>query len=259
VRVAFEDLTDRTVLTTREYATPDRLNARVALYDYQHPPHDPVASAVRLVHDAPGPVLDVGAGPGRYVAALRADRPDRPVIAADLSVGMLRVAGPPAMVADAAALPVATGSVGAALALHMLYHVPEPEAAVAELARVRAPDGTVLIATNAVPDKAAVRALHADVVRELTGGPVYREVSRRFSLEHGEQVARRHFRDVRRIDLRSIIEVPDPAPVLRWLGSMTSPDVTPEVLDAVGTRIAGIIAAEGAYRFDTHMGFLVCR
>jgi hypothetical protein len=35
--------------------------------------------------------------------------------------------------------------------------------------------------------------------------------------------------------------------------------VTPEVLDAVGTRIAGIIAVEGAYRFDTHMGFLVCR
>jgi SAM-dependent methyltransferase len=255
----YEDMTDRTVLTTREYANPDRLGARVALYAYQHPPHDPAAVAARLLHDAPGPVLDVGCGPGRYVAALRADRPDRPVVAADLSMGMLAVAGRPAVVADAAALPVATASVGAALALHMLYHVPEPEAAVAELARVRAPRGTVLLATNGEADKAAVRALHAEVVRELTGGPALRELSRRFSLEHGERVARRHFRDVQRTDLRSTIVVADPEPVLRWLGSWTSPDVTPEVLAAVRARVAAVIAREGAYRFDTHMGFLLCR
>jgi SAM-dependent methyltransferase len=257
--VAFHDLYDRTVLTTREYANPDRLGARMALFKYRDPPHDIVESAVRLLHDAPGPVLDVGCGPGHYAAALRADRPGRPVFGADLSVGMLTAAGPPALVADAAALPVRAASCGTALAMHMLYHVPEPEAAVTELARVRAPGGTVLLATNGVQDKQQVRALHAEVVRELTGGPSYRDVSRRFSLEHGEQVARRHFRTVERIDFRGTIAVPDPEPVMRWLGSMTTPDVTAAVLDEVRERIAAIIAREGAFRFDTHVGFLRCR
>src|SRR5262249_29672289 len=144
-------------------------------------------------------------------------------------------------------------------AMHMLYHVPEPEAAVAELARVRAPDGTVLIATNAEADKAQARAVHGAVVRELGGGPVRRFISRRFSLEQGERVGRRHFRRVERIDVLGTIVAPDSEPVMRWLGSMSGPDITPEVLAAVRERIAGVVAREGAFRVGTHMGYLVCR
>ncbi|GAA5187093.1 hypothetical protein GCM10023322_34640 [Rugosimonospora acidiphila] len=257
--MAFDELYDRETLTTREYANPDRLGARMALYEYRDPPHDIVGSAVRLLRDAPGPVLDVGCGPGHYCAALRADRPDRPVFGADLSMGMLAATGPPALAADAAALPVRAGFCGAVLAMHMLYHVPEPEAAVAELARVRAPGGTVLLSTNAPDDKRRVRDLHAEVVRELTGGPVVRDVSRRFDLDHGERVARRHFRTVERLDFRGTIAAPDPEPVMRWLGSMSTVDLTPAVLDEVRARIAATITREGAYRFGVHSGFLVCR
>ncbi|WP_203924979.1 class I SAM-dependent methyltransferase [Rugosimonospora africana] len=255
----FDDLSDRTVLTTREYATPDRLNARIALYEYQDPRHDLVGSAVRLLHQAPGPVLDVGCGPGHYRAALRADRPDRATIACDLSMGMLVVAGAPALVADAAALPVREASCGAVLAMHMLYHVPDPEAGVAELARVRAPGGTVLLATNGARDKRRARDVHNEVVRELTGGPARRDVSRRFNLEDGERVARRHFRTVERIDFHSTIAVPRPEPVMRWLGSMGAGDVAPAILDEVRARIAAIIAHEGTFRLDAHAGFLLCR
>jgi SAM-dependent methyltransferase len=87
--VAFEDMTDRAVLATREYADPGRLGARQALYRYREPPLDLTAAAVRLLHDAPGPVLDVGCGPGQYRRALRADRPGRATVAADISPGML--------------------------------------------------------------------------------------------------------------------------------------------------------------------------
>jgi SAM-dependent methyltransferase len=256
---AFRDLYDRVALTTREYATPDRLEARIALYAHRDPPLDLVDVAVRLLHDSPGPVLDVGCGPGHYAAALRADRPDRGVVAADLSPGMASVAGRPALVADAAALPARDASCGTVLAMHMLYHVPEPEAAVAELARVRAPGGTVVIATNGAGDKRGVRRLYGEVVRDLTGGRTYRDVSRRFSLEHGESVARRHFGGVERIDFRGAVAVPDPEPVMRWLSSMSTPDLTPAVLTEIRARIAAIIAREGTFRFDTHAGFLVCR
>ncbi|MEV0717875.1 methyltransferase domain-containing protein [Asanoa sp. NPDC050611] len=255
--MVLDELADRTVLTTREYATPDRLNARIALYAYQEPRHDLVGSAVRLLHRAPGPVLDVGCGPGHYRAALRVDRPDRAAIACDLSMGMLLVAGSPALVADAAALPVRDASCGAVLAMHMLYHVPDPEAGVAELARVRAPDGTVLLSTNGARDKRRPRDLHDEVVRELTGGPARRHLTRRFNLEDGERMARRHFRTVERIDFVSTIAVPDPEPVVRWLGSMG--DAAPALLGEVRARITAIIEREGTFRLDAHAGFLLCR
>jgi len=257
--VAVDDLYDREALTTREYATPDRLRARLALYQYRDPPHDPVDSAVPLLHETPGPLLDVGCGPGRYLEALRADRPDRAVFGADLSMGMLRAIRAPVFVADAATLPVRTASCGTVLAMHVLYHVYQPEVAVAELARVRAPGGTVLLATNGTRDKDRVRALHAEVVQELTGGPVFRAVHRRFSLEEAEHVAHHHFRSVRRFDFRGTISVPDPEPVIRWLGSMTAPDVTPAVLDEVRSRVAAVISREGIFSFRTHSGFLLCR
>ena len=256
--MVFGDLSDRTVLTTREYATPDRLNARIALYEYQEPRHDLVGSAARLLHHAPGPVLDVGCGPGNYCAALRTDRPDRATIACDLSMGMLVVAGAPALIADAAALPVRDASCGAVLAMHMLYHVSDPEAGVAELARVRAPGGTVLLSTNGTQDKQRARTVYNEVVRELTGGPGRSDMARRFNLEDGERVARRHFRTVERIDFVSTIAVPDPEPIMRWLGSTGAGDVTPAVLDEVRARIAAIIAREGAFRLDAHAGFLLC-
>ena len=252
-------MTDRVVLTTREYATPDRLNARADMYAYRRPLLDIVAAATRLLHEVPGPVLDVGCGPGRYIAALRADRPDRPVFAADLSTGMLAAAGNPAIVADAAELPVCTGALGAVLAMHMLYHVPEPKRAVAELARVRAPGGTALIATNGSRDKQGARRLHAAVVADVSGGPVTRNFAGRYPLEVAEPMARRYFRRVERIDFEAEIVLTEPEPLLRWLGSMDGPDLTPPVLDEVRARVAATVARDGAFRFGTHTGFLVCR
>src|ERR1700729_1250226 len=72
-------------------------------------------------------------------------------MAGALSLGMRQaVPGQPAgrVTADAQALPLASASVDAALAMHMLYHVPEPAQAVAELARVLHPDGQLVTAVS---------------------------------------------------------------------------------------------------------------
>ncbi len=80
-------------------------------------------------------MLDAGCGNGEYLRALA----QIPVRAAgcDLSLGMLRpLAYRPLVNADVTALPVRDGAFDAVLAVHMLYHVPDRQAAVRELRRV---------------------------------------------------------------------------------------------------------------------------
>jgi len=261
--VTGDSYTDRTVLTTEAYADPTRLTARYSLYRYRTPELDLAGTAVELLRDAAGPVLDVGCGPGRYVTALRADRPQRTVIAADLSFGMADVAGRPALVADVGALPVADRSCGAVLAMHMLYHAPDPEAGVRELARVMAPGGTVLISTNAADDKAGLYALCAAATDDVPGAPVWdRDVNRRFGLDTAEAVARRYFAAVDPIDLTGDVVLTDPAPAVAFAASTRSwqpGDPFSRVLHRIHERVADAIAADGTFRFGTHLGFLVCR
>ena len=90
-------------------------------------------------------VLDAGAGTGAASAALRRHRA-RP-LAVDLSAGMLAwhaAARPPCAVADVRALPLAAGSVDDAVAAFVLNHFTDPDAGLAELARVTRPGGAVL-------------------------------------------------------------------------------------------------------------------
>jgi SAM-dependent methyltransferase len=261
--VASDPYTDRTVLTTEAYADPGRLTARYSLYEHRRPLIDLPAIVARLLRDVARPVLDVGCGPGRFVAALRADRPQRTVVAVDLSPGMARAAGAPALVADAAALPVASGACGAAMAMHMLYHVPDPEAAVRELARVTAPGGTVLISTNAEDDKRGLYALCEAATADVPGAPPWdRDVSRRFGLDPAETMAGRHFASVQRHEYTGDVILTEPEPAVAFVASLRTwqpGGAFSEVLDRVRDRVAERIATDGAFRFGTRFGILVCR
>ena len=112
-------------------------------------------------------VADVGAGTGAASHAI-ASAGGRPV-ALDLADGMLRVdqrRRPPAVVADARRLPLASGSCAAVVAAFSFNHVPDPEVALAEAARVVGPGGVVLASAyaedDAHPVKAAVEAAVAE-------------------------------------------------------------------------------------------------
>jgi SAM-dependent methyltransferase len=255
--------TDRTVLATQAYADSTRLRARYSIYAYRQPPLDLPGLAAELLHDVTGPVLDVGCGPGVHVAALRADRPQRTVIAADLSPGMAREAGAPAIVADAAALPVATGSCGGVLAMHMLYHLPDPEAAVREINRVRAPGGTVLVSTYADDDKEGLYEACRLATADLPGAPRWdRQLLHRFHLDEAQAVLGRHFTEVRRVDLRGDVVVPDAEPVVAFIASANAwfpGSDHDEVMDRIRGTVTEMIEADGAFRFRTHIGVLVCR
>jgi malonyl-CoA O-methyltransferase len=101
---------------------------------------------------APGArdLLDVGAGTGRLVAGLLADRPGARAAAVDLSPGMCaaaRIAAPDAAlaVADAEALPFAAGRFDLILSSSTFQWLPRLEPALSEAARVLRPGGRLVL------------------------------------------------------------------------------------------------------------------
>ncbi|MDQ1533430.1 MAG: hypothetical protein QOF28_1191, partial [Actinomycetota bacterium] len=151
-----EPATDRARLVGAAYGKPGPLLARAALYAYERDPVD-FASWVLDRVEAEHPisersrVVDIGCGPGRYLAELGRRHPGIASVGLDLSSGMAAAAlatGAPAGVADAMHLPIRSGSCDIAIAAHMLYHVPDIALAVAELARVTSPSGVVAIVVN---------------------------------------------------------------------------------------------------------------
>lgn len=108
------------------------------------------------VERAPARILDVGAGPGRASAALKARWPKAQVIAVDLALPMLREAKKNAgwlrpkfqrVNADATVLPLADGSVDLLFSNLCIQWVTDLPALFAEWRRVVAPGGLVLLSS----------------------------------------------------------------------------------------------------------------
>lgn len=95
-------------------------------------------------------VVDVGAGTGRMLPALRAAAPRAVVVAVDLSEDMLRAAagtaGGALAAMDACRLALRNACADAAVTAFTLMLVPEPAVALAEIARVLRPGGWLGVA-----------------------------------------------------------------------------------------------------------------
>ncbi len=113
-------------------------------------------------------VADVGSGTGAASRAIR--RVGGHPVQLDLAEGMLRVdqgERPPAIVADARRLPLASASCAAVVAAFSLNHVPDPGLALADAARVVAPGGAVLASSYSEGDGHPVKDAVDLAVSEL--------------------------------------------------------------------------------------------
>ncbi|NUR57140.1 MAG: class I SAM-dependent methyltransferase [Catenulispora sp.] len=103
---------------------------------------------------APHRLLDLGCGTGRLLRAAAARFPHADLLGVDISAGMLERAkavdagrgSPTYLQADAARLPVADGSVDVVTCTACSHHWTEPEGPLAQLRRITADDGVLILA-----------------------------------------------------------------------------------------------------------------
>lgn len=262
---------DAAFLRNVQYATANNLAARQAIYLYQQPRipiYDWALDLAELAGDET--ILDIGCGNGGYLASLYRHGHAGATVGLDFSMGMLestRMAasegGRAQLVVqgDAAALPFSTGSADVALAMHMLYHVPDRARALEELRRVVQPGGRVLLVLNGSAHLAELRALVREALVD-TGRAASAAAAESIDLDGGEKLASERF-TVERYDSRAQLVVPEVAPVLAYVRSMnfiqSSMPEEDSLLRLVESRVSEQIAAEGAFRITTAAGCLVCR
>jgi ubiquinone/menaquinone biosynthesis C-methylase UbiE len=173
-----------------------------------------VPALAAVVAAAPRRILEVGCGWGELAEWL-ARETQAEVVATDLSPRMVELAcarGVDAHLADVQELPFANGEFDVAVAAWMLYHVPDLDRGLAEIARVLRPGGVLVAATNSLQHMEELWAL---AQRER---PAH---ARTFRSENGDAALRRHFAKVARRDARGTVTLDDAA--IRRFGASWRP------------------------------------
>jgi SAM-dependent methyltransferase len=189
---------DDPLLVADEYADETRLRRRAAAFTGQETRIDARLPLLAAVAEArPSRVLEVGCGWGELAERVARDT-GAEVVALDLSPRMVELArerGIDARVGDVQELPFGDGSFDVAIAAWMLYHVPDLDRGLAELARVLRPGGRLVAATNS--------RYHLLELRELVGSGAS---TLKFAREDGAESLGRHFERVAREDVDGRLE-----------------------------------------------------
>ncbi len=124
----------------------DHFDLLAPFYERFIRPRPPLELQALLAMPAGATLLDVGGGTGRLTQFFA---PANPVIVADLSLPMLRQAAQKpalrALMSPAEALPFADASIPAIVIIDALHHVHDQAQTCAELYRVLAPGGTLVV------------------------------------------------------------------------------------------------------------------
>src|SRR5262249_2097577 len=159
-------------------------------------------------------------------------------------------------VGDAQQLPFASASVDVVLAAHMLYHVPDVERAVEEIARVLRSEGRVVVALNSPEHLHEMFGLLGRSLRgERDTSPLSARSMQRGTLEQVPGLLARSFEVESSERLVKQLEVPIAQPVLDYLDSMRSfyePRLPsgrtwPDVLDTARVDVESTITHEGSW------------
>ncbi|HEY8644594.1 MAG TPA: class I SAM-dependent methyltransferase [Gaiellaceae bacterium] len=198
-----------------QYATEDNLRARQRLYEEVSGPHPPDVLWQTLVEWSPRRVLEVGGGTGELAERMQREL-GAEVSFIDISPRMVELArerGVEAQVGDVQALPFTGGIFDTVVAAWMLYHVPDIDRGLVEIARVLRPGGALVAVTTSV--------MHLSELRELVAYPDGHYET--FNRENGEEFLRRHFAQIERLDLETEVTVRERQKLVDYQQSMSVP------------------------------------
>lgn len=191
-------------LTVREqYASEANLRARQALWENIEGENAPVALERVLASLRPLNVLEVGGGQGE-LAEWMEEELAATVTFLDQSERMVELARArgiaDAHVGDVQELPFADATFDTVVAAWMLYHVPDLDRGLGEIARVLEPGGRLVAVTNSVR--------HIEELRELFGS-ILPGFQKTFNAENAAEHLLRHFGTVERADTEVVAVVSD--------------------------------------------------
>ena len=222
----------------RQYATEANLEARRSLYEKTEGP-DPRELAFEAVAEfRPERVLEVGGGPGELAERIATELP-ADVVMVDVSPRMVELArtrGVAAQVGDVQALPFEDDAFDCGVAAWMLFHVPDLDRALGELARILRPGGRLVAVTNAED--------HLRELREIAGAAAWERV---FTRENGAELLARHFAHVERRDADGWVTIDDDEQIRGYLDSLhheTAIDPAPHELPLRIRRATSVFVAE---------------
>ncbi|MBJ6124472.1 class I SAM-dependent methyltransferase [Microvirga splendida] len=191
-------------------------------------------------------VLDIGCGPGWFWAATASAWPEKlDLTLADFSPGMVQEAvarcqalpfgSVQGQQADASALPFEDGSFDAVIAMHMLYHLPDPRKGIAEMFRVLKPGGFLAVTTNGAGNMRRMYELTA-----VFGSPPSDPAAAAFGFDTADRLMRSQFGNVTRAQHPARLRITDPEDVFLALtsyppGDGASASQLAEFRDAIAT------------------------
>jgi len=266
--------TGRRFLTSSAYADDRHLRSRVSIYAYAETAGDPRWRTSVIPWDGTQVVADVGCGNGFDLRQIVPQGRCRHAIGVDLSAGMLRsledlrrAVGLSLVQADAQLLPLPDQSVDVAMAMHMLYHVPDIPAAIRELRRITRRDGTVLVSTNSSAHLAEINDLLEAAVASQLGHPGWTMPPLSFTTQTGAVTLSREFSSVT-LHTRDVpLSMPEARPVTTYLASLREPILAwtgepldfDAVLDDIAMKVEQAIQTRGSFRATSQMGVFICR
>jgi len=187
-------------LVAEEYASEKGLEGRAAAYKPEHleGPDARLLALDAVAEASPRRVLEVGCGWGEFAASVVA-RTGAELVAVDISPRMVELArarGVEARVGTVEDLPFDDETFDVAVANWMLYHVPDLDRGVSELARVVVRGGRLVAVTNGLD--------HLQELADLAG------VSRTspFHADNGAEILGRRFSHVERRDATGWVTFP---------------------------------------------------
>ena len=222
-----------------QYVTESGLAARASIYGETTGPSAAEVAFEAVAEVAPRRVLEAGCGTGWFAARVQREL-GADVVAVDQSQRMVELArarGVDARVGDAQDLVLADGEFDCVLAAWMLYHVPDVDRALAEIARVLRPGGRLVAVTNATDHLAELWRLAGIDRIPLT-----------FGRENGAEQLAPHFAVVERRDADGSVTLRDADAVRTYLASSSRArpfvDRVPELAEPLvaGRRVTVFVA-----------------